>query len=272
MRLRSSLVAAAAVAWLLAGTRASSGQTIHYVLTHESSVVRYCTTCETPFTSIESLTGVFDLTVLQVPSEHTVEAITAAKWKSKSSAFTGTGFLQRLGADIAVVLEGKANGQPVLLTSGKRQPASPNQLRIHLSTPGSAGEGYSITLVAEAYSAEGPDADGDTVADSIDNCPNLRGRDQSDEDQDGVGDACDACSETPAGSPVLGDGCAPTQRCPCDGPRDNETWRNQRAYVTCIAQSLKTLSENGKVSRSRVRELIQEAVRSACGRKELAAR
>lgn len=271
MRLRLSLVAASA-ATLLAGARASYGQTIHYVLTHESTVVRYCTTCESPFTSVESLTGVFDLTFLQVPSEHSVEAITAVKWKSKSSTFTGTGFLQRLGADqIAVVIDAKADGRPILLTSGKRQPSSPSLIRIHLSTP-SGEDGYSVTLVAEPYSAEGPDADGDTVVDSIDNCPGLRARDQSDEDRDGVGDACDSCSETPAGSPVLDDGCAPTQSCPCDGPRENEEWRNQRSYVQCIAQSLKTLSERGKVSRSRVREMIQEAVRSTCGRKELASR
>lgn len=271
MRSRSLLGALAAVAFMLTAPRTSTAQTIHYVLTNESTVVHYCTNCETPFTSIESLTGVFDLTFLQVPSEHSVEAITGVKWKSKSSTFTGTGFLQRLGADqIAVVIDAKVEGRPILLTSGKRQPSSPTQIRIHLSTP-SGEDGYSVTLVGEPYLAEGPDADGDSVADGIDNCPALAARDQGDEDHDGVGDACDACSETPAGLPVLEDGCAPTERCPCDGPRENEEWRSHRVYVQCIAQSLKNLSEKGRVSRSRVREILQEAVRSTCGRKELAA-
>jgi hypothetical protein len=223
--------------------------------------------------SIESLTGVFDLTLMQVPSEHVVEAITGAKWKSKSSSVAGTGFLQRLGADqVAMVIDAKVDGgKSVLFTSGRRQTSPPNELRIQLTTTDKEN-GYEVTLVAEPYSAEGPDADGDGVVDSIDNCPNLNARDQSDEDRDGVGDACDACPGTDPGSPVLADGCAPTQRCPCDGPNEDEEWRSQRAYVQCIARSLKTLSEAGKVSRSRVREIIQDAVRSTCGRKELALR
>jgi hypothetical protein len=42
--------------------------------------------------------------------------------------------------------------------------------------------------------------------------------------------------------------------------------------VQCVARVLKTLSEEKKVSRSRVRSAIQEAVRSGCGRRELALR
>jgi hypothetical protein len=273
MRLRLALWAVAAAATLFATEGRSDGQTIHYVLTDESYLVRYCHTCAPPFMSIESLTGVFDLTVMQVPSEQVVEAITGVKWTSKSSALSGTGFLQRLGADqVAMVIDANTDGKSVLLTSGRRQASPPNEIRIQLKTPGDRERVYEVTLVAEPYSAEGPDADGDGVVDSIDNCPNLNARDQTDEDHDGVGDACDACPDTPAGSPVLADGCAPTQRCPCDGPSDTEEWRSQRAYVQCIARSLKTLSEAGKVSRSRVREIIQEAVRSTCGRKELALR
>jgi len=37
----------------------------------------------------------------------------------------------------------------------------------------------------------GDDSDGDDVADSVDNCPNLSNPDQADADQDGTGDVCD---------------------------------------------------------------------------------
>ena len=40
------------------------------------------------------------------------------------------------------------------------------------------------------------DADGDGVADDIDNCPNIGNADQADEDEDGIGDVCD-CEECP---------------------------------------------------------------------------
>ncbi|MFA9271841.1 MAG: thrombospondin type 3 repeat-containing protein, partial [Baekduiaceae bacterium] len=44
----------------------------------------------------------------------------------------------------------------------------------------------------------GNDADGDTVGDSIDNCPAAANTNQSDLDADGIGDVCDA---TPTGPP-----------------------------------------------------------------------
>jgi len=39
-----------------------------------------------------------------------------------------------------------------------------------------------------------PDADGDTIEDSVDNCPYTPNTDQADSDGDGVGDACDNCN------------------------------------------------------------------------------
>lgn len=53
------------------------------------------------------------------------------------------------------------------------------------------------------------DGDGDTVADSVDNCPNDPNPAQEDSDGDGVGDACDSCSGPPYGVPVNENGCVP---------------------------------------------------------------
>ncbi len=47
-----------------------------------------------------------------------------------------------------------------------------------------------------------PDSDDDEVADSEDNCPTIRNELQADSDQDGIGDACDACVQTPPGTIV----------------------------------------------------------------------
>lgn len=44
----------------------------------------------------------------------------------------------------------------------------------------------------DVWAADGPtDSDGDTVADTIDNCPNDSNVGQDDLDEDGVGDVCD---------------------------------------------------------------------------------
>jgi slime mold repeat-containing protein/thrombospondin type 3 repeat protein len=53
------------------------------------------------------------------------------------------------------------------------------------------------TGCVHTYVAGLPDADGDGVPDSCDNCPSLSNPDQSDIDSDGVGDRCDNCPGVP---------------------------------------------------------------------------
>lgn len=43
-----------------------------------------------------------------------------------------------------------------------------------------------------------PDWDGDTILNEVDNCPSDANQDQADADQDGYGDACDACDDKKA--------------------------------------------------------------------------
>jgi len=67
---------------------------------------------------------------------------------------------------------------------------------------GGIGTDYDILY---AY-ATSPDADGDSVADSLDNCPDMANENQADADGDGVGDACDVCPDTPPSQSVGPDG------------------------------------------------------------------
>ncbi len=89
---------------------------------------------------------------------------------------------------------------------------------------------------------EGPDSDGDSISDIVDNCPNDPNPTQSDTDGDGLGDACDPCplhdpndidgdgicegeGECPNGDDTDTDGdgipdaCDP---CPLDNPNDTD--------------------------------------------------
>jgi hypothetical protein len=58
------------------------------------------------------------------------------------------------------------------------------------------------------------DADGDGIADPVDNCPSTPNANQADGDNDGVGDACDGCPADPLND-VDNDGlCADADNCP----------------------------------------------------------
>lgn len=60
-------------------------------------------------------------------------------------------------------------------------------------------DGAMIDTAIDAFVPDGPpnDVDGDGVANSVDNCPQLANADQHDEDQDFVGDPCDNCPHVP---------------------------------------------------------------------------
>jgi hypothetical protein len=64
-----------------------------------------------------------------------------------------------------------------------------------------------VTALREKLESLMPDTDLDGVLDGDDNCVNTFNRDQVDSDGDGIGNACDVCALTPAGSEVNDLGC-----------------------------------------------------------------
>lgn len=250
----------------------AAAQTIHYVLTTDSRIRSFAADGDEVPVS-ESLRGTFDLTVLPEGVTYAAEALTGVRWESESFRIAGSGFVQRIGdGRLAMVLDARVNGASALLTSGRRQRSSPGSIRIHLSTPRDASSVYQIDLIADPVITDGPDQDEDGVPDGVDNCPSVPGPDQTDTDHDGVGDLCDACPETSLGNPVSGDGCSPSDECACEGPSADEEWESPRAYLRCVARSLKVLHQQGKLSRRDVRQIMQDAVRSGCGNRIIALR
>ena len=247
-------------------------QTVRYTLTGESRLTTFCPGCDPSQFQSRPLTGSFEVSVLP-GDEFAVAAVTGIAWQSGTQTVTGSGFLQRFAdGRMAVVLDARLNGVPVLLTSGRRQASTTRELRLRLTSAKGERAGFAVTLVAVPERTGAADADGDGLADGADSCPAIANADQADADADGVGDACDTCPGTPADNPVLASGCAIEQACPCDGPAVDEEWSDQRAYVQCVARALKTMRQGGLLGKGEIRLRLQDAVRSGCGRRILAMR
>jgi hypothetical protein len=269
MSRRALIPLLALLAWAV--PRPAEARTVHYVLTAESRIALLCQGCDPSSVASAPLSGSFDVTEMPVPSEYAVDALTGLHLQSAGIALTGAGFVQRLGADrMAMVIEARLNDLDVLLTSGRRQPVRPGEIRMQIASPKGAQSGVRLTIVAVPAAADGNDADGDGIADSADNCPQVANPTQTDSDGDGVGDACDVCAATPSGDTVLADGCSLGQKCPCDGPAPDREWGSQHDYVQCVAGQLKALRQQHHLGKSEIRLLLQDAVHSGCGRRVIA--
>jgi hypothetical protein len=271
MLLRLRPAAGLALLGVLGSPTAALAQTVRYVLTADSRVVQRCAACATDGHA-EPLTGAFDVTLMPVPSEHAVEAVTAIAWESASLRVQGAGFLQRVGDRLAMVVDARINGTPALLTTRRRQPTPSDRLRIVLVTPAAGETTYVFTVDARPVAAAGPDGDADGLLDATDNCPANPNATQADADTDRVGDACDACAQSAPMVPVTADGCALAQLCPCDGPTPDATWEDPRAYSGCVTRALRTLRRQGRISRREAARLLRDAMRAGCGRRVLARR
>jgi len=83
-----------------------------------------------------------------------------------------------------------------------------------------------------------------------------------DTDGDGTPEYLDQCPNTPAVAIVNSHGCSIDQLCPCDGP-----WRSHGEYVTCVARTAAQFQRDGLISESEKRTIVNEAIRSGCGKR-----
>jgi hypothetical protein len=80
-----------------------------------------------------------------------------------------------------------------------------------------------FTLQPSGAISYSPDADGDLVANELDNCPLVPNPDQTDTDGDHVGDACDNCPTVANANQLDTDGDHFGDACDC-APSDNSAW------------------------------------------------
>jgi hypothetical protein len=123
------------------------------------------------------------------------------------------------------------------------------------------------------------DIDGDSIANANDNCRVNANASQVDFDADGLGDACDidddndsvidgsdACAGTPAGLPILPNGCSSPQQlelaCSKSAP-----YRNHGQYVQCVAHEAERQVGIGVITSQEKDAIVASAAKSDIGKK-----
>jgi hypothetical protein len=88
---------------------------------------------------------------------------------------------------------------------------------------------------------------------------------ETDADGDGVADSLDECPGTAAGAIVDANGCSIEQLAPCAGPASGGTWKNHGQYVPSVAQAAEAFLAQGLISQEEADEIVGQAANSDCG-------
>jgi hypothetical protein len=90
---------------------------------------------------------------------------------------------------------------------------------------------------------------------------------ETDADGDGVADSLDECPDTPPGSIVNAHGCSIDQLVPCSGPASGGTWKNHGQYVSHFVHVTESFFRQGLIGEELAEEIIRQAAESDCGDK-----
>jgi hypothetical protein len=91
---------------------------------------------------------------------------------------------------------------------------------------------------------------------------------ETDADGDGVADSLDQCPNTPPNTIVNADGCSIDQLAPCSGPASGGTWKNHGEYVSAVAQAAEQFLAQGLISQDEEDAIVGAAAQSSCGSKK----
>jgi hypothetical protein len=88
---------------------------------------------------------------------------------------------------------------------------------------------------------------------------------ESDADGDGVADSLDQCPDTASDSIVDSAGCSIDQLAPCSGPASGGVWKNHGQYVSSVAKAAESFLAQGLITEAQVEAIVSVAAQSNCG-------
>ena len=88
---------------------------------------------------------------------------------------------------------------------------------------------------------------------------------ETDADGDGIADSLDECPDTPADVLVNATGCSIDQLAPCSGPASGGTWKNHGQYVSAVAHAAEAFLAQDLISADQADEIVTRAAQSRCG-------
>ncbi len=89
---------------------------------------------------------------------------------------------------------------------------------------------------------------------------------ETDADGDGVADSLDQCPGTAPGAIVDADGCSIDQLVPCSGPASGGAWKNHGRFVSTVTHVVKSFLAQGLITKAQAEAIVEQAAESDCGK------